>query len=223
LFQTYHPALDLDGTASAWIALAALIVAFASARYTRQSVRMASREHVEFLKRLQARARLRVDLSAVSANLAPDDENPLAIMAPPGQAFQQILQLGVRNEGDGAAGPTTINVLVPANVRGLEWSNSVGVISPDSHPARDTGEQVRRHDGTMVPALWIDKEIRRVSTRTPVLLYFKLVVDRNDQRLPIRIKAQCDELPDDVFEECRDFELLIHDDKPPYQPRTPVV
>lgn len=84
--------------------------------------------------------------------------------------------------------------------------------------ARETDETFTRRDGE-VPAKWIAYEVPRVSTRTPVLLHFKLTVGAFVQSVPIRVKAQCDELPDDVFEKIGDFELRVYSNLPPYRLR----
>jgi hypothetical protein len=208
------------GNTSTWIALAALVVAVASAVFAGVSVYWSHSEHVEFLKRLRARAVLHVTLVAVG-NLAPGDD-PLAVMCAPGEEFEQVFQIGISNSADSAAGPTNIDVLVPAITREFAWCDVAGrPLDPPSTPV-ETGEKLPREGGE-TPAVWINKELHRVSTRGGLVRHFKLLVERNERRLPIRVKAQCDELPDDVEEEIQDFELKIHDRDPPYALRGSVL
>jgi hypothetical protein len=211
-FYTYqvHP----TGTGTDPIALAALIVAVVAAVFAGVSVYWAHSEHIEFLKRLRARAKLRVQLTAIE-NPAPGTDDPLAVAAEPGHEFDQIFRIGIANDGDSAAGATSIDVLVPATVRNFEWCDGAGRPLDQQDTPIDTGEKLPRESGE-APAIWISKEIRRVSTRGGVVCHFKLLVDRNERCLPIRIKAQCDELPDDIEEECQDFELKVCDPRPPY-------
>jgi hypothetical protein len=175
-------------------------------------------EHNEFLRRLRARARFVITLQAITNAPAIDTDDPLAVSAPTGRAFEQLFEIGLSNEGDGAAGPTVVNVLVPANLNGFGWTTAGGTMASNQIDARETGETLTRGDGE-VPAKWIAYEVSRVSTRTPVLLHFKFTVGAVAQRVPIRIRAQCDELPDDVFEVVKDFELCVYSNLPPYRLR----
>ena len=214
-FYTHH--LHTASTGTDWIALAAFVVAVLSAAFAGVSIYWAHSEHVEFLKRLRARANLHVQLTAIG-NQAAGTDDPLAVMMEPGCEFEQVLQIGIRNDGDSAAGPTNIDVLLPATIRQFAWCDGAGkLLNPPGTPI-ETGEKLSRESGE-APAVWINKEIRRVSTRGGVVCHFKLLVERNERRLPIRIKAQCDELPDEKDEECQDFELKIHNPRPPYDLR----
>jgi len=172
-------------------------------------------EHREFLKRLRARAALRVTLTPLNSTPAADSEEPLAIMAPSGLGFEQTFQIGISNDGDSAAGPTTINVLVPFDVTKLCWCDGIGrELNIPSGPPH-TSETLTR-GAQEVSSRWIATELSRVSTRTPQLQFFKVGVAGDVNRLPIRIKADCDELPDDQAETIENFELMIHSNTPPY-------
>jgi hypothetical protein len=77
-----------------WIALAALVVAVVAAAIAAVSVCWAHSEHVEFLKRLRARARLRVQLTAIG-NLAAGTDDPLAVAAEPRRERRRLLSAKV--------------------------------------------------------------------------------------------------------------------------------
>ncbi|HLI75481.1 MAG TPA: hypothetical protein VKV02_00950 [Acidobacteriaceae bacterium] len=145
-------------------------------------------------------------------------DDPLAVMMEPGCAFEQVLQIGIHNDGDGAAGLTNIDVLLPATIRQFAWCDGDGKPLDTPGTPIETDEKLSRESGE-TPAVWINKEIRRVSTRGGVVCHFKFLVERNERCLPIRIKAQCDELPDDKEEERQNFELKIYNPTPPYDLR----
>jgi len=200
------------------LALAALVVAVVGTGATILLVLWTRTEHREFLRRLRARARLRVTLEPLRVSQAPDQTDPLAIMAPPHVSFELLLQVGVANDGDGPAGHTALNVLVPQATSGLTWCNADGGVSSPYKPALHTAETLTNENGAAVPAMWINQVLPRVSTRTPVLVHFKIGVAQYTRRIPIRVKAQCDE--DERFEEVAEFDVKVHDDAPPYALRS---
>ncbi|HEX4034878.1 MAG TPA: hypothetical protein VHX66_10580 [Solirubrobacteraceae bacterium] len=196
------------------VAAVATAIAFVTLAWSRS-------EHVEFLKRLRARARFEIVLTPVNALPAVDSEDPMAIMAGVGVPFEQLFQVGISNIGDGAAGPTTVNVVVPSSGplgRRLWWCDGRGFTRAGAPPMLDTSEPMGAN-GVIVPARWIDVVLPRVGTRSPVLLFFKVAFSSADVEVTIRVKAQCDELPDDLFEVAEDFVLKIHDRLPPYELR----
>ncbi len=201
-----------------WVALIGVIAAVIAAICAFVALARSRSEHNEFLRRLRARARFVITLQAITSAPAVDTDDPLAVSAPIGQPFDQVFEIGLSNVGDGAAGPTVVNVLVPANVAGFGWTTVGGTMASHQRDVRDTDETLTRGDSD-VPAKWIAYEVSRISTRTPVLLHFKLTVGAVVQRVPIRVKAQCDELPDDVFETIKDFELCVYSNRPPYRLR----
>jgi hypothetical protein len=77
-------------------------------------------------------------------------------------------------------------------------------------------EEAFETDGAAVPARWISRELPRVSTKSPVILFFAVGITSGDVEVPIRVKADCDELGLDVPEASEVFILKIHDRAPPY-------
>jgi hypothetical protein len=201
-----------------WVALTGVIAAVIAAICAFVALAWSRSEHNEFLRRLRVRARFVITLKAITNAPAVDSDDPLAVSAPIGRGFEQVFEIGLSNEGDGVAESTVVNVLVPASVAGFGWTTAGGRMASDQRDARETEEKLTQGDRE-VPAKWIAYEVPRVSTRTPVLLHFTLTVDAVVQRLPIRVKAQCDQLPDDVFETIEDFELRVYGDRPPYRLR----
>ncbi|HEX5308065.1 MAG TPA: hypothetical protein VFW38_03185 [Solirubrobacteraceae bacterium] len=201
-----------------WTALVGVVAAVIAAVCAFVALAWSRSEHNEFLRRMRARARFVITLQAIMSEPAVEVDDPLAVSAAAGQAFEQMLEIGLTNTGDGAAGPTVVNVLVPAYVRVFVWTTAGSRVTSDQRDSRETEETLTQGDRE-VPSRWISCEVPRVSTRTPVLLHFRLNVDAFAQRVPVRVKVQCDELPDDVYEVVKDFELTVYEDVPPYRLR----
>jgi hypothetical protein len=163
------------------IAGAALIVAF-------RSLGIAKREHTEFMKQLNARARfeLSVDLEHGAGGVIELQPSRPEI----------TFRVSLRNVGDKAAGQTVMNVFAPASASHLVWSNPKGGQLSAQDDAIATPETLILPDGSEVEARFITKTIPRVALRPGVMTWFTVVV-REPSDLPVRVVAQCDDLPDD--------------------------
>jgi hypothetical protein len=208
------------GAGTDLVGLAGLIVAVVAAVFAGIVVCWTRSEHVEFLRRLRARARfkltLRATLSQGGESPAPGVDDPLAVAAQVGHSFPQVFEIGITNIGDSAAGPTVVNVVVPQWARPFFWCDSAGNKWVESPAPVTTADPLKTESGASVPAHWISRDVHRVSTRTPVLLHFSFQVGNNVNRVPIRVTASCDELPDEEEEKILDGELKVHDLTPPY-------
>ena len=135
-------------------AIAALLVALGA-------LAMAWREHRVFIKRLKARARLEVTLRVVQP---PGVRGGLVEID--GTAGTIIIEVGLRNYGERAAGATTVNVLFPerADVR---WCGPRGEdMGPESNRSIPSGETLDVANQTEPPRAWyLTKQSPRVSLR----------------------------------------------------------
>ena len=176
------------------IAQDSLTAAQQSQRAAEDTLAIAKREHDEFMKQLAARARFEITARVVSG--APD--GAFEIDRGVSMAMAKV-EIGLTNTGAKAAGPTALNVLLPGRIRSFAGLTSGGErYGPD--PVA-TSETLTMQDGTQAEAQWLNADIPRVSNRTPVLRWVWFSVeDRALTRIPLRVKAQSDDLPDDQAE-----------------------
>ncbi len=60
-------------------------------------------------------------------------------------------------------------------------------------------------------AQFLSTELQRVRLRTPHVLWIGFSVDAGTTEIPIRIKAQSDDLPDDVHEVTLDYRVTVRE------------
>jgi hypothetical protein len=203
-----------------WLSLAALLFAGVAGWYAKRSadatnqaltlardeVDMARTEHNEFLRQLQARARLVVELSAKGAN---DD----GVLRMGGTAGTVIVRVGLSNDGERAAGATVINVLVPRRTESFAWCGPNGEPLPDLPSPEPIPETLTGPDGREVEAAYIAAELPRVGLKAHLVRFVKFYVtlpqDRSDVVVPIYARASADELPDDVDEVTHRLDVRI--------------
>jgi hypothetical protein len=119
-------------------------------------------------------------------------------------------EIGISNVGQKAATHTSLNVLAPARYSGLKWCGPNGEELDVRRDAPLTSEQL---PGAADPngSRWLTEEIQRVALRTPRLRWVLFGVDLPPDGqidVPVRAKAQSDDLPDDVHERVKDF--VVH-------------
>jgi hypothetical protein len=116
---------------------------------------------------------------------------------------------GLKNEGDKAATTTILNALVAQeHVVSLRWCGPNGEEIDGSPPSGHTVENFEDNDdghdeGKKIAAHWITLELTRVAKRPYYVRYFEFnvaVASANEAVIPVRLKAEADELPDDVRE-----------------------
>jgi hypothetical protein len=203
--------------AELWVALASLVVAVASvivalraARDSKRSadatdravalahdeVEMARKEHDEFLRGLRARARFRLSLRS-----RPEPED--GVISVDASTVQVRVEIGLKNEGDRAAGETVLNVVAPRHVLDFRWCGPQGEAVPDAGPPAETPEELSDAQGRAWPGQYLSKILPRVTRRSHYATFVSLgiVVPRTGERsVPVKVTAQADELPDDVDE-----------------------
>lgn len=174
------------------VGIIALVVALAA-------LWMAWREHREFLRRVKARARLEVTLRVIQPDTARDD----GLIEIGGNAGTIVVELGVKNTGEKAAGPTIINLLAPEYAE-LRWSGPRGEdLGPDAKQRLASGAMYLVSQNTVVPERYLSKEAPRISLRSGHVTHASFYVtlgQSQELKVPLRASAQCDELPDDVDE-----------------------
>lgn len=145
-----------------WLSLAALLLAGVAGWYAKRSadstaealslardeVNMAKTEHAEFLRQLRARARFRLLPRPLYPE--PDDDGVIRVDA---STVRVLVEFGLKNVGDRAAGETVLNVLAPRSVSNFRWSGPRGEETPpDAKPAADTPEELTDADGKTTSA-----------------------------------------------------------------------
>jgi hypothetical protein len=173
-----------------WPTLAALAIAAIALGIT-------LREHREFLRRLRARANLRVTLSAKDA-----DAHGVILMG--GSAGTVIGRVGVDNKGDRAAGPTTLNLLAPRRLSNFRWCGPNGEPVPGLPNPEALPESLPDAEGGEIEAEYISVEIPRVGLKSSHVRFFSFYVnlreDGGDVVVPFLARASADELPEDIDE-----------------------
>jgi hypothetical protein len=171
------------------LAVLGVIIAAAAFVVAVFALYIAVREHREFMKQLQARARfdVTIDTDRFDGDVYETESNTTATM---------VFFVGLSNVGDKAAGETVVNVFTPASIGELLWSTRRGERSPAAR-GMATGDVLTMPDGEEVGAQMISHAIQRVSMRGRREVWF--TVDRVPVPcvLPIAAGVNSDDLPDD--------------------------
>ena len=181
-----------------------LIVAGAALFVALGALYIAAREHSVFIRQLKARANFTLTAD-VETGASPDDPDLIKVAA---SAVIVRVRVGISNVGTKAAGPTLLNVLVPALFEDPAWVDHRGVRDGPKIAPIPTPELLKMPDGREVQAHWIEKKIPRVALRGGQVAWFAVQVGVPTD-LPIRIVAQSDDLPDDVTEVVLDKTIRV--------------
>lgn len=156
-------------------------------------------EHREFLRRVKARARLEVTLRVVQ----PADARADGLIEMGGSGGTVVVELGVKNTGQKAAGPTTINLLAPEYAE-LRWSGPRGEdLGVDAKQRLTSGAMILVSENTVVPERYLSKEAPRISLKSGHVTwasFYATLGSGAELRVPLTATASCDDLPDDVDE-----------------------
>jgi hypothetical protein len=124
-----------------WVTLVALLITVGGLVVAWRALGMTDREHREFMRRLEARARFNVTVATVNA----DGDGVLRTDGSHVGAAR--VSIGVKNVGEMAASQTLVNVVFPRGTR-LQWSGAQGEdIGPERYPADTEDEVLRAPDG----------------------------------------------------------------------------
>jgi len=171
---------------------------------TREEADRSRVEHLEFLRQLRARARFEVTLRAEGA-----DES--GVITSDATVTYVTVEVGLRNVGEKAAGPTFINLLAPQGIAHFKLMTEAG--GEDPQQPRPVPETLTA-EGHEVPAqfLSVDRTPRRTSFTRRAFLQVP-VPDAGEAVIPVRVKVESDDLPDDEPEVVRDLTLRVR--RPP--------
>lgn len=205
------------------VAVASVILALVAAYLARKAVKVADdtlkvahedagrsrTEHAEFMRQLQARARFDVTLTPKWP------ANADGLIEQNATSTRVTVAIGISNEqGDKAAGPTTVNALVPEGmVSDLRWSGPQGEeVSGVSRMILTTPEILTDADGSDYEAQYLFHELPRVTRRTARLLHLTFYVEipsKGERSVPIRVRVESDDLPDDDPEVVRELMIRV--------------
>lgn len=174
----------------------------ASLTLTREEAQRSRLEHEEFLRQLRARARFEVTLTAEGA-----DEN--GVITSDATVIYVTVEVGLRNVGEKAAGPTFINLLVPRSITHFRLMTAAG--GEDPQQARPVPETLAA-DGDEVAAQYLSMERERTPRRTSFVRRAFLQVpvpDAGESVVPLRVKVESDDLADDEPEVVREMLLRV--------------
>jgi hypothetical protein len=182
-----------------WVTVLALIVAAVA-------LFIAFREHRAFMREVGARARFRLIPSVVGSS------EPGYTMRTDETNVEVRVVFGLKNDGNKAATATVLNALVGReSVVSLRWCGPNGE-DLDSAPQADTTREDFEANGNEVPAWWLPLDVPRVAKRPYYMKYFTFLVavpTAGEVTVPVRLKAQADELPDDQDEAVKTLTVRV--------------
>lgn len=203
-------ALDYATAASAFLGLLIAIVgiviavkAWKSAQQNltvaRDALKISQTEHEVFMESQNARAELVMSVQMVGAIA-----NNRTIDA---EAANLRWEVGIENLGNTTATNIRVNFLLPTMLTDPTWTNQSG--TPVRHPTLDGGPNTTDemlpspNFGDAMPSHYLIKTIERLEPRrTHAVMFvsaeFVLGEPGVPIHIPVKAKAWCDELPDDV-------------------------
>ena len=182
-----------------WITVGALVIAFLALMMNFVQFR-------EFLRRSRARARFALTLTAANADAE-------GVIRTEGNAASVRVEVGIDNKGTLAAGETVINVMFPRWLDVLGWCGPNGQeIERARSSIAQTSETLEAPDGSEVEASYLVKTVDRVGTKPGHVFNFMCFVDVPETgrlEIPLRLKVQADEIPNDVDEYVEDVVIGV--------------
>jgi hypothetical protein len=165
--------------------------------------------HRERVDREQAGARFEVTIRTVDA-----DEN--GIRWTDADTQHTRIGVGVKNVGEREAGETLVNVVVPRSLEFARWAGPGGEESPDGKLTAETPELLPDAKGNeTIPSKFLSSTWPRVGLRPHYEKFAQFPVElppRDSARqttVPIRVRVQADELPDDIEEYVVDYTVHV--------------
>jgi hypothetical protein len=152
----------------------------------------------EYLRDLRARAKFKVTLTTVGKDVREGVRWTKA-----GKTAVRV-SVGIKNEGDKAAGETLINALVPAHLENVRWAGPGGQATEEPKATTPIDEKLTAPDGTEYDAKFLSCTLPRVGTKPHHVVYFQFYAETrrpgDSAEMPVRVKVQADEIPDDIDE-----------------------
>ena len=115
------------------------------------------------------------------------------------------VQIGMTNKGQIAASQTLINVLFPRGLE-VEWCGPNGEPSESKSEIAPAGEGdvvIDREQDKRSDVNYINRTLPRIGTRPYHAIFFQFrheVAAEGEVRVPIRVKVQADEIPQEIEE-----------------------
>jgi hypothetical protein len=187
-----------------WITVGALVIAFLALLMNFVQFR-------QFIRGVRSRAEFKVTLRPAGNDVVND------VRLTKADRTAVRVAIGIKNEGKKAAGETLVNALVPSHLEQVRWAGPNGqkVVGPDvlSGTTQTDDETLTAPDGTEYPAKYLVRQLPRVGTKPHHLLHFQFYVDLKTAGegvvIPVRVKVQADEIPDDVEDYVEDLAVRI--------------
>jgi hypothetical protein len=162
------------------------------------------RQHRRTVRERNARARFDVIVRTVDA-----DEKGIRWTAPNTTTQITRIAIGVKNTGEVEAGETLLNVLVPEHLEYARWAGPGGEEVPEGKRTAPTSERLPDEQGQeTVPSKFLSATWSRIRLRPHYEKFVTFPVHLPPREsglqqatVPVRVKVQADELPDDM-EEC---------------------
>ena len=158
------------------------------------------------MRELGARAKFRLIPSV------PGASEPGYTIRTDANNVQVHVVFGLKNDGNKAATATIPHALVGReNVVSLRWCGPNG---EDLDSVPQAGETSEDFDGAghEIPAWWLPLDVPRVAKRPYYVRYFAFLVavpTAGEVTVPVRLKAQADEMPDDVDETVETLKVRV--------------
>lgn len=161
----------------------------------------------EFLRRSRARAEFIVIPKTQNANSD-------GVLRTEGTVVSGRVEIGIKNNGRKAAGETLVNVVYPRRYE-ARWCGAMGEESEASSSPTPTSEVLVDQDREYDDCIFLSRIVPRIGTKPHHTLYFQFtmldVPEQPDRelRVPVRIRVQADELPDDIEEYVQDLVVRV--------------
>jgi hypothetical protein len=186
-----------------WVTVGALIVAALALLMNFVQFR-------EFIQRSKARARFVVKLRAPRAE-------PDGVLRTPGTAYAARVEIGIKNDGEKGAGETLINAVMPRHVDRVRWCGPNGEELDLSDMVSETDEVLHSSDGQEFEGQYLARKVDGIGRRPHHVVFFQFYVNVPDDGMvlvPIRVRVQAEELPEDIEEYVVDYEVRVERQHP---------
>jgi hypothetical protein len=189
-----------------------LLLTFAAVTIAAVSLYFNLRQHRQSQGERSARAEFEVTVRTIDA-----DEDGVRWTEPNTSTQITRIAIGVKNRGDRAAGETLVNVLVPESLEYARWSGPNGEELPDGKQPAPTPERLSDRNGEpTVPSKSLSATWDRIGLRPNYEKYVTIPVELPPiesglrvATVPIRVKVEADELPEDVPEYVTDYTVRV--------------
>ena len=187
-----------------------LMIGLAGLALTAVAVYVSLQGHRERTRERKVRARFDVTVRTVDA-----DEN--GIRWTDADTQHTRIGIGVKNVGEKAAGQTLLNVVIPRSLPFARWAGPSGEEMPDGTRMADTPELLPDETGNeTIPSKFLASTFDRIGLRPHYEKFVQFPVELPSREsglsqttVPVRVRVQADELPDDIDEHVVDYTVHV--------------